>query len=88
MEGGHSNPLELNPYRTEHVNQFGKYTLNLARRDAAPDYTLNRLARVGVIDRGVERSPCARRVIDRSHQPHSETSRRKGRQVAKVAERR
>jgi hypothetical protein len=28
---------------------LGKYTLNLARTDAAPDYTLNRLARVGRI---------------------------------------
>jgi hypothetical protein len=51
LEGGRSNSLELSPNRTEHVNLFGKYTLNLARTDAAPDYTLNRLARVGRIDR-------------------------------------
>ena len=31
----------LSPYLTEHVNRFGKYTLNLARTNAAPDYTLS-----------------------------------------------
>jgi TnpA family transposase len=31
----------LSPYLTEHVNRFGKYTLNLARTNTAPDYTLS-----------------------------------------------
>ena len=31
----------LSPYLTEHVNRFGKYTLSLARTNAAPDYTLS-----------------------------------------------
>jgi hypothetical protein len=31
----------LSPYLTEHVNRFGKYTLNLARTNPAPDYTLS-----------------------------------------------
>ena len=31
----------LSPYLTEHVNRFGKYTLNLDRENAAPDYTLS-----------------------------------------------
>ncbi|MBV8614209.1 MAG: Tn3 family transposase [Acetobacteraceae bacterium] len=30
----------LSPYLTEHVNRFGKYTLNLDRDSAALDYTL------------------------------------------------
>jgi hypothetical protein len=30
----------LSPYLTEHVNRFGKYTLNLDRDSPAPDYTL------------------------------------------------
>ena len=31
----------LSPYLTEHVNRFGKYTLNLDRDSPAPDYTLD-----------------------------------------------
>jgi hypothetical protein len=31
----------LSPYLTEHVNRFGKYTLNLDRDRPAPDYTLD-----------------------------------------------
>jgi hypothetical protein len=31
----------LSPYLTEHVNRFGKYTLNLDRMNPAPDYTLS-----------------------------------------------
>ena len=50
LEGEHSNSLELSPYPTEPVKRFGKYTLNLARTDAAPDDTLSRLACFGVID--------------------------------------
>ena len=30
----------LSPYLTEHVNRFGKYTLNLDRENPVPDYTL------------------------------------------------
>ena len=30
----------LSPYLTEHVNRFGKYTLNLDRENLVPDYTL------------------------------------------------
>jgi Tn3 transposase DDE domain len=30
----------LSPYLTEHVNRFGKYTLDLDRDSPAPDYTL------------------------------------------------
>ena len=30
----------LSPYLTEHVNRFGKYTLNLDRDSAVLDYTL------------------------------------------------
>ena len=32
---------QLSPYLTEHVNRFGKYTLNLDRDSPAPDYTLD-----------------------------------------------
>ncbi len=32
---------QLSPYLTEHVNRFGKYTLNLNRTSPAPDYTLS-----------------------------------------------
>ena len=31
----------LSPYLTEHVNRFGKYTLDLDRDSPAPDYTLD-----------------------------------------------
>jgi hypothetical protein len=31
----------LSPYLTEHVNRFGKYTLNLDRDSPALDYTLD-----------------------------------------------
>ena len=31
----------LSPYLTEHVNRFGKYTVNLDRTSPAPDYTLS-----------------------------------------------
>jgi hypothetical protein len=31
----------LSPYLAEHVNQFGKYTLNLDRENPVPDYTLS-----------------------------------------------
>ncbi|MBA3439037.1 MAG: Tn3 family transposase [Pyrinomonadaceae bacterium] len=30
----------LSPYLTEHINRFGKYTLNLQRETPAPDYSL------------------------------------------------
>ncbi len=30
----------LSPYLTEHINRFGKYTLNLERETPAPDYSL------------------------------------------------
>lgn len=30
----------LSPYLTEHINRFGKYTLNLQRETPAPDYNL------------------------------------------------
>ena len=30
----------LSPYLTEHINRFGKYTLNLERATPAPDYSL------------------------------------------------
>jgi hypothetical protein len=30
----------LSPYLTEHINRFGKYTLNLDRENSAPDYAL------------------------------------------------
>jgi hypothetical protein len=31
----------LSPYLTEHVNRFGKYTLNLDRTSPAPDHKLS-----------------------------------------------
>jgi hypothetical protein len=31
----------LSPYLTEHVNRFGKYTLDLDRDSPAPDHTLD-----------------------------------------------
>jgi hypothetical protein len=44
-DGGHefdeSTLSRLSPYLTEHVNRFGKYTLNLDRTNPAPDYTLS-----------------------------------------------
>ena len=30
----------LSPYLTEHINRFGKYTLNLERATPAPNYNL------------------------------------------------
>ena len=36
----------ISPYLTEHINRFGDYTLNLARKPPQPDYgyTLKRTA--------------------------------------------
>ena len=31
----------ISPYLTEHVNRFGKYTLNLDRTNPSPDYTIS-----------------------------------------------
>jgi hypothetical protein len=37
----------LSPYRTEHINRFGNYTLNLEKRKAAETSTTSRKARCG-----------------------------------------